>query len=60
MTFVLTAIERRTIASRPMPTRFAARIVTGPVGHFIAGTVDWLALIGRYLKARATGRDPWG
>jgi hypothetical protein len=42
-----------------MPTRLAARILTGPIGHFIAGTVDWLALIAHYLAARVTGRDPW-
>jgi hypothetical protein len=43
-----------------MPSRFAARILTGPVGHFVAGAIDWLALIGYYLGARARGRDPWG
>ncbi|HWF49744.1 MAG TPA: hypothetical protein VG294_03775 [Solirubrobacteraceae bacterium] len=43
-----------------MPSRFAARILTGPAGHFVAGTIDWLALIGHYLAARARGRDPWG
>ena len=42
-----------------MPSRFAARILTGPVGHFVAGTIDWLALLGHYLAARAAGRDPW-
>jgi hypothetical protein len=42
-----------------MPSRFAARILTGPVGHFVAGAFDWLALIGRYLAARAAGREPW-
>jgi hypothetical protein len=42
-----------------VPSRFAARILTGPAGHFLAGTIDWLALIGRYVAARARGRDPW-
>jgi hypothetical protein len=42
-----------------MPSRFAARILTGRAGHFVAGTVDWLVLLARYLAARATGRDPW-
>jgi hypothetical protein len=42
-----------------MVSRFAARIVTGRAGHFVAGTVDWLVLIGRYVTARAAGRDPW-
>lgn len=42
-----------------MASRFAARILTGPAGHFVAGVVDWLALLVHYLIARATGRDPW-
>jgi hypothetical protein len=42
-----------------MASRFAARIITGPAGHFVAGAVDWLVLIGHYLAARAAGRDPW-
>jgi hypothetical protein len=43
-----------------MLSRLAARILTGPVGFFVAGTIDWLALLGRYLTARAAGREPWG
>jgi hypothetical protein len=39
--------------------RFCAWLVTGPLGHLYAGVVDWLALLGRYLWARARGRDPW-
>jgi hypothetical protein len=42
-----------------MATRFAARIITGPAGHLVAGAIDWLALIRHYLAAKATGRDPW-
>jgi hypothetical protein len=42
-----------------VPSRFPARIITGPAGHFVAGTIDWLALIAHYLAARAAGRDPW-
>jgi hypothetical protein len=42
-----------------MPSRFAARILTGPVGFLIAGAVDWAALTVHYLTARAAGRDPW-
>jgi hypothetical protein len=37
--------------------RAAARIVTGPVGHLVAGLADWVELLARYLWARARGRD---
>ncbi|HWF72435.1 MAG TPA: hypothetical protein VG186_03770 [Solirubrobacteraceae bacterium] len=43
-----------------MSSRFAARLLTGPAGFFLAGAIDWLALLGRYVAARARGRDPWG
>lgn len=33
--------------------------VTGPLGHLVAGVADWAELFGRYLWARARGRDPW-
>jgi hypothetical protein len=42
-----------------VPSRLAARILTGPVGFFVAGAVDWVVLLSRYLAARAAGRDPW-
>ncbi len=42
-----------------LPSRIAGRFLTGPAGHFLAGAIDWLALLGRYLAARAAGRDPW-
>ena len=41
------------------PRRFAAWLVTGPLGFLAAGIVDWLALLGGYLWARARGREPW-
>jgi hypothetical protein len=42
---------------RPSPLRrLAARLVTGPLGFLAAGTVDWLVLACRYLRARARGR----
>jgi hypothetical protein len=34
-------------------------MLTGPAGHFVAGAIDWLALIRRYVAARVAGRDPW-
>jgi hypothetical protein len=37
--------------------RVAARIVTGPVGHLVAGIADWAQLLVRHLRARARGRD---
>jgi hypothetical protein len=43
----------------PPRTRAAAWLVTGPVGHLAAGVIDWAALAGRWLWARARGRDPW-
>jgi hypothetical protein len=38
--------------------RFAAWIVTGPLGHLYGGVADWTALLARYAWARARGRDP--
>jgi hypothetical protein len=43
----------------PLRTRFAAWLVTGPVGHLVGGGLDWLQLLAGYLWARARGRDPW-
>jgi hypothetical protein len=43
----------------PPSRRLAAWLVTGPLGHLAAGVVDWLELFGRYVWARARGRDPW-
>ncbi len=42
----------------PLPTRVAAWIVTGPVGHAYGGGVDWALLVARWAWARARGRDP--
>jgi hypothetical protein len=39
--------------------RLAAWLVTGPIGFLVAGAVDWLAMVARYARARARGRDPW-
>jgi hypothetical protein len=39
--------------------RLAAWLLTGPIGFLVAGVVDWLAVMSRYLRARARGRDPW-
>jgi hypothetical protein len=33
-------------------------LLTGPVGFFAAGVIDWLVLLARYLAARARGRRP--
>jgi hypothetical protein len=41
------------------PRRLAAWAVTGPLGFLVAGVVDWLALLVRYVSARVAGRDPW-
>jgi hypothetical protein len=38
--------------------RFAARLLTGPLGFFVAGVIDWLALLARYVRARTRGRRP--
>jgi hypothetical protein len=42
----------------PIGRRFAAWIVTGPLGHLYGGGADWFALLARYAYARARGRDP--
>jgi len=36
-----------------MLRRLAAWLVTGPLGHFVAGVVDWLALLARWAWSRA-------
>jgi hypothetical protein len=38
--------------------RVAAWLVTGPVGHLVAGVVDWAALLARLWWARARRREP--
>lgn len=43
----------------PRHRRLAAWAVTGPLGHLVAGIVDWAALAGRYAYARARGREPF-
>jgi hypothetical protein len=40
-------------------SRLAARLLTGPLGHFAAGAVDVLAALATYLRARLAGREPW-
>jgi hypothetical protein len=37
-------------------TRFAAWLVTGPLGHLWAGLADWAELLGRALLARLRRR----
>jgi hypothetical protein len=34
-------------------SRLAAWLVTGPVGHGVAGVADWLELLARSARARA-------
>jgi hypothetical protein len=41
----------------PARRRFAAWLVTGPVGHLVAGVADWLTLLARWGWARARGRE---
>lgn len=40
-------------------TRIAAWLLTGPVGHLVAGATDWVTLLARYAWARARGRRPF-
>jgi hypothetical protein len=35
-------------------TRLAAWLCTGPIGHLVAGVVDWVALLARHLLRRST------
>jgi hypothetical protein len=37
--------------SRPWPHVLAAWVVTGPLGHLVAGVADWLAVLARYVRA---------
>jgi hypothetical protein len=41
----------------PLRDRVAARIVTGPVGHLVAGVADWAQLLARYAWARVRGKE---
>jgi hypothetical protein len=36
--------------------RFAAWLLTGPLGHLAAGLADWVALLARHWLARAANR----
>ncbi len=41
-----------------LPTRIAAWVVTGPLGHLYGGAADWATLVARFAWARARGKDP--
>ncbi|MGI8579937.1 MAG: hypothetical protein ACR2K9_05255 [Solirubrobacteraceae bacterium] len=41
-----------------MLSRLAAWLVTGPIGHLIAGLIDWGAIGRKVLWARLRGRRP--
>lgn len=41
-----------------LPTRIAAWVVTGPLGHLYGGVADWTTLAARFAWARARGKDP--
>jgi hypothetical protein len=43
-------------ARPPLVTRAAARLVTGPAAFLVAGLLDWVVLLSRYLYARGRGR----
>jgi hypothetical protein len=43
----------------PPHRAIAARLVTGPAGHLVAGVADWVVLFSGWLWARARGRAPW-
>jgi hypothetical protein len=45
--------------ARPLtaPERAAARLVTGPLAHLVAGVADWVQLLARYAVARARGSE---
>jgi hypothetical protein len=36
--------------------RLAAWLLTGPLGHLVAGAADWCTLLARLAWARARGR----
>jgi hypothetical protein len=40
----------------PLPTRLAAWVYTGPLGHFYGGLADWAALLARLALTRARRR----
>jgi hypothetical protein len=44
---------------RALHRRFAAWLLTGPLGFLLAGIADWATLVAHYLWSRARGRDPW-
>ncbi|HVS28085.1 MAG TPA: hypothetical protein VHE14_00920 [Solirubrobacteraceae bacterium] len=47
--------------TRPRQTlvsRFVSWLLTGPIGHLVAGMIDWAVALSRYAWARARGRRP--
>jgi hypothetical protein len=40
----------------PPPTRLAAWLYTGPVGHLYGGIADWAVLLWRYALTRVGDR----
>jgi hypothetical protein len=37
-------------------SRLVARYYTGPIGHLVAGILDWAELLARWKWSRAVGR----
>ena len=52
----LAAMGERSGYRPQMPRRFAAWLVTGPIGHGVAGVADWLALAVRTGRSRRARR----
>ncbi|MCX6386281.1 MAG: hypothetical protein NTV40_06585 [Solirubrobacterales bacterium] len=41
------------------PLRLRAWLLTGPIGHLVAGALDWGALIVHVARCRMRGEDPF-
>ena len=37
---------------RSVPERVAAWLLTGPIGHLVAGAIDWVAVLAPHARER--------
>ena len=54
----MSGVGRRELGSGRVE-RFAAWVVTGPPGFFVAGVIDWALLVAHVIRSRLGRREPW-
>jgi len=55
LVFTALAMARPDDSVRPVE-RLATWLVTGPLGHFVAGVLDWAELLGKFARRALSTR----